>query len=147
MKPLEKRGRLQHPTTPPAALRPRKPPLEVLRLNEGGFRIHDIFLLVTLLFISFLPLLFWGWNGNPVARAVVSVDGEEVRTIALTTHEGRESFTVETPDGWNTVTVDGHTIAVTEADCHDKICVKTGAISQKGEVIACLPHKLIIEIK
>ncbi len=34
-----------------------------------------------------------------------------------------------------------------QADCHDKICVKTGAISQKGEVIACLPHKLIIEIK
>ena len=82
-----------------------------------------------------------------MARAVVSVDGEEVRTVALTTHEGRESFTVETPDGWNTVTVDGHTIAVTDADCHDKICVKTGAISQKGEVIACLPHKLIIEIK
>ena len=67
--------------------------------------------------------------------------------LPLTTHEGRESFAVETPDGWNTVTVDGHTIAVTDADCHDKICVKTGAISQKGEVIACLPHKLIIEIK
>ncbi len=100
-----------------------------------------------LLLFSFLPLLFFGWNGNPVTRAVVSVDGEEVRTIALTTHEGRESFTVETPDGRNTVTVDGHTIAVTEADCHDKICVKTGAISKKGDVIACLPHKLIIEIK
>ena len=52
-----------------------------------------------LLLFSFLPLLFFGWNGNPVTRAVVSVDGEEVRTIALTTHEGRESFTVETPDG------------------------------------------------
>ena len=108
---------------------------------------RDVLLLLMLFAASFLPLAFFFFFVNPVARAVVSVDGEEVRTVALTTHEGRESFTVETPDGWNTVTVDGHTIAVTDADCHDKICVKTGAISQKGEVIACLPHKLIIEIK
>ena len=47
---------------------------------------RDFLLLLVLLAASFLPLLFFGWNGNPVTRAVVSIDGEEVRTLALPTH-------------------------------------------------------------
>jgi len=35
---------------------------------------------------------------------------------------------------------------VAQADCPDKICVHTGPISQEGEVIACLPHGVIIYI-
>ena len=27
------------------------------------------------------------------------------------------------------------------------VCVKTGKASKKGDVIACLPHKLLIEVK
>ena len=37
-------------------------------------------------------------------------------------------------------------IAVTAANCPDLVCVHTGSISHTGEVIACLPHKLIITI-
>ena len=77
----------------------------------------------------------------------MSVNGKTIHEIPLTTHEGRESFIVETPDGSNEVTIDGHTIAVTDADCHDKICVRSGPIAKKGDVIACLPHKLLIEIR
>jgi len=49
--------------------------------------------------------------------------------------------------GYNRMYInDGH-VEVTEADCADHICEKTGRISEKGEVICCLPHKLIIEIQ
>lgn len=107
----------------------------------------DVLLLGTLLLCSFVPLAVSGWGGSPVATAVITVNGATVREIPLTTHEGRETFTVDTPNGTNEITVDGRTIAVTDADCHDKICVKSGAMERKGEVIACLPHKLLIEIK
>ena len=107
----------------------------------------DVLLLGALLLCSFLPLAVFGWGGSPVATAVIAVDGATRREIPLTTHEGRETFTVDTPNGTNEITVDGRTIAVTDADCHDKICVKSGAMERKGEVIACLPHKLLIEIK
>lgn len=108
---------------------------------------NDLLLLGALFSCSFLPLCLFGWNENPVPTAVLSVDGEELRSIPLGTHKGRESFPIETSEGANTVTIDGQTIAVTDADCPDKICVKTGAIQKKGEAIACLPHKLVIEIK
>ena len=54
---------------------------------------------------------------------------------------------VLTSTGFNIVHVQNGTISVHDADCHDRICVKSAPISQSGEIIACLPHKLLIEIK
>ena len=79
--------------------------------------------------------------------AVISVDGSVRREIPLTTHRGRETIAIETAEGRNTIVIDDSAIAVTDADCPDRICVKTGPIRKKGEVIACLPHRLLIEIR
>ena len=43
--------------------------------------------------------------------------------------------------------IEDESIAVVDADCPDLVCVKTGKASKKGDVIACLPHKLLIEVK
>ena len=40
-----------------------------------------------------------------------------------------------------------HSIAIIDSDCPDKICIKSGFISKPGELLVCLPHKLMIEIK
>ena len=33
-----------------------------------------------------------------------------------------------------------------DADCPDKVCVKTGKIKNPGQTIVCLPHRTVIEI-
>ena len=33
-----------------------------------------------------------------------------------------------------------------DADCPDKVCVKTGKIKKPGQTIVCLPHRTVIEI-
>lgn len=48
---------------------------------------------------------------------------------------------------YNIVEVKDGYVSVTEADCADLICVRTGKIQNQGDVIACLPHKLIIYIR
>ena len=51
------------------------------------------------------------------SRAVITVDGQVWRTVELDgVHEPYE-FTVDTPDGWNTVRVEQGRIRVTDADC------------------------------
>lgn len=35
---------------------------------------------------------------------------------------------------------------MTDADCGDKTCVKTGSIKETGQSIVCLPHRLVITI-
>lgn len=49
-------------------------------------------------------------------------------------------------DAYNVVQIKDGKVSVTEANCANQICVRSQAISQPGETIACLPHKLLIEI-
>ena len=45
------------------------------------------------------------------------------------------------------VQINGGTLAVTDSDCADKLCVKAGKISRAGQTIICLPARVLIEIK
>lgn len=78
---------------------------------------------------------------NPAAE--IYQNGELIRTVPLS--EDAE-FTVNCSDGYNTVTVKDGEISVTAADCPDKVCIRTGAISGGGVPIVCLPHRLEIKI-
>lgn len=74
--------------------------------------------------------------------AEIYLNGELLKTVPLS--EDCE-FTVESGLGFNVVTVSGGAVSVTEADCPDKVCVRTGAVS--GAVpIVCLPHRLEIRV-
>ena len=75
--------------------------------------------------------------------AEIRLDGALVRTVPLS--EDAE-FTIDCKNGYNTVTVSNGSISVTAADCPDKVCVKTGAISGGGVPIVCLPHRLEIVV-
>ena len=47
----------------------------------------------------------------------------------------------------NTIEIDDDTIAVQDADCPDRICIQQGKAQKPGDIIVCLPHKLLIEVK
>lgn len=46
----------------------------------------------------------------------------------------------------NYIVVNDKSVEVIFADCSGQDCVRTGKISLEGQVIACLPHKLLITI-
>ena len=103
---------------------------------------------------GFLP---WGGGVSPAAEeggamvrprvAVVTVDGVVWGTFPLPAEGVREVFTVETPQGWNRIVLHDGTVAVEDANCPNHLCQRQGSISQPGEVIACLPHRLLIEVR
>lgn len=78
---------------------------------------------------------------NPVAE--IYLDGELYRTVSLS--EDIE-FTVTSDHGSNTICVKNNSIAVISADCPDKVCISSGAISGGVVPIICLPHRLEIRI-
>lgn len=110
----------------------------------------DIVLIVLLLILSLLPLIKFG-QPAPACYAEIRQDDKVIERLQLTGHTGITELTttyeVNGQEKHNHIRVENEQIAVTNADCPDKICVQTGAIAQAGEIIACLPHKLIIEIK
>ena len=86
-----------------------------------------------------LSLLTLG--GEAASLAQISSDGRVLRTVDLHIDQ---TFTVETKDGYNIITVRDGRIAVTEASCPDHYCMARG-FCNSGTQIVCLPNRLVIE--
>ncbi len=89
-----------------------------------------------------LFLLLRGINVTDPA-AEIYVDGKLYRTVSLSADT---KFIVESSYGSNTIRVENGKISVISADCPDKVCVASGAISGGAVPIICLPHRMEIRI-
>lgn len=105
---------------------------------------RDAIIIGIILAAGLLALLLFGTNSQYGSKAVISVDGETVKTITLSNLS--RTYEIDEAKGAMIEMKDG-AICVYSSDCPDKICVNTGYISKKGEKIVCLPKKLIIEIE
>lgn len=74
----------------------------------------------------------------------VYVDGKLTYSYSL---DKNCTFEVDCDNGKNVVEIKDGKVSVIDADCNNRACVKSKAISKKGEQIVCLPHKLIVVIK
>ena len=109
---------------------------------------NDFVLIGALLLLCGIgAIFFFTHERSAPLHAVVTQDGKQLYDIPLTGHRGTEEIVVADEHGTNTIRIEDETIAVVDADCPDLVCVKTGKASKKGDVIACLPHKLLIEVK
>ncbi len=79
-------------------------------------------------------------------RAAVYQDGKLLRTIDLDSVAEPYAFTIDGPDGANTVEVEPGRVRVSHADCPDQVCVRQGWLAG-GRPIVCLPHKLVIQLE
>ncbi|MDO5432911.1 NusG domain II-containing protein [Eubacterium sp.] len=73
----------------------------------------------------------------------VSQNGAVIRTLPLD-HDDSETITSDL--GSNTIVIKDRSAWVKSADCDNQVCVHSPSIQSPGETIACLPHRLILEI-
>jgi hypothetical protein len=96
--------------------------------------------------VALAALVAW-----PLASAVGSGAGAEAliagpqgeTTVPLASdHE----YDIAGSSGTVTVSVaDGH-ISVIESGCPDQTCVRTGAVSTAGSVVACVPNQVVVRV-
>ncbi len=80
--------------------------------------------------------------------AVIKSQGKVLRTIDLNNVLETEELTIKTDKGeFNLILVNPNEISIEDANCPHKECVKIGVISEPGEVIVCLPNKVVISIE
>ena len=105
---------------------------------------NDILLLgavLTLAAVIFLVCLFFtADDGN---CAVITVDGEVYAKLPL---DENTELLVSTEYGENLVAVRDGKVYVTDADCPDKICVRSGEATPMNSIV-CLPHKLTVSVE
>lgn len=109
----------------------------------------DKILIISVIIISLLSLGFIK-NGNAGYKQKyisIQVNGEEHKKIIFDKKIIGKTIPIETEFGYNLIEIGDGEVWVVEASCPDELDVKQGKISRSGEIIVCLPNKLVIEIK
>jgi len=110
-----------------------------IRLLRKG----DIFIFIFLALLGYFVLLWSSQNEieNPAAFIQINnviqyeLDLRQDQIIAL------KEFTPPVK-----VEVRNHSIGIIQNDCEQKICIKMGFISDAGQMIVCVPKKILIYI-
>lgn len=98
-------------------------------------------LLIAIVLIVAAVIFFVSEASAQGKTAVVTLNGEKVTEINLETAEN-ETFTV----GKVVIEVTDGSVSITDSDCPDKTCVKTGKLSKNGDVSVCVPNRVSVEI-
>lgn len=110
-----------------------------IRINKA-----EIILVFVLLFLAALMLLFMEFTATSGVWAVVYVDGIEYGRYPL---NADLEVVISTEHGENTLVIKDGEADVASADCPDKTCVRARSAVNSGEMIVCLPHKVMVKIE
>ena len=116
--------------------------------KESFYRLtpFDVVLIVLILFVSTGVILFTelglNWQLSETSEAVVYHEGKLLEHLSL--DKDREIALLK---GKMILEIKDERIRVKKSDCPRQICVSRGWIKRPGQVIVCVPNKILIEIK
>ena len=102
---------------------------------------RDALLILSLLLLALLLYFFMEGRGEGDSVRI-SVDGRAEYSIPLA-----QSGDYSINGGSNILRIEGGKARIIDADCPDKLCVKSGEVSKTGESIICLPNRVMISIE
>lgn len=102
---------------------------------------------VVVFLLSLASMVFYKSGKDRNLIAVVEKEGKEVYRFNITKFEGEKEIKVELHKGeYNLVEIQKGRIRFKDANCSDKVCVRSGWLSRKGDMSICLPHRMAIKI-
>lgn len=110
-------------------------------------RRHDAVLGLALLIVAmalFVVDITKASNDDGNKTVVVSIDGKKEAEYPLNKDETYLIYGSHL--GTNKLVIKDGEAYIEEASCPDKQCVKQGKISKAGEMLVCLPNRVVIKI-
>ena len=115
------------------------------RFRILGLRIGDLLLMAGLLAAAGIAWGMRSFGAEPAAVAVISIEGERVRQIALEAEsDGMHTFTDRGVT--YTLEISESRVRMAQIDCPDHICIKTGWADRQTPIV-CMPNRLVIELE
>lgn len=96
------------------------------------------------LLLTALGSMAWLATSPPGRRVKVS-DGNHILFVAPL--DQPRQFALEGPLGTTQVTIDSAGVRIIESPCALKVCEGMGPVHRSGDIIACLPNKVLIQIE
>jgi hypothetical protein len=124
--------------------RPARPGLvNFLRHLVSIMTPADRLLFFVLLGISLLSIFGVRLLLSNGRTASVIVNKRLIKTFSLAVDE---TYEITAAAGAVVLRVAGNGVQVARSNCPEKICVRQGRISRRGQVIVCVPNKLIVTV-
>ncbi len=116
--------------------------------NKGTFRRTvtrwDMGLLIFLAFLTVGSLYSFRLLRPGANDVWISVNG---RTLGFYSLKEEKTIRVKGPIGTTVIRIHNGQAAITEAPCAHKFCQKMGPIPAHGNVMICIPNRIVVEIK
>jgi len=111
------------------------------------FKRNDYMVITFVVILGFASLLLLRVPEDISMAKVVNIysDNRLMESFELTPST-EISYQVTFEDHVNMIEIRNGEVYISHSDCPDQICVKDGPISKNGEILVCLPHKMLIEI-
>lgn len=103
-----------------------------------------ILVLVILVIVSIGFLVTRILHRQPAAVVEISVDGEVTASYPL--DQDTDVVLHGVGGGTNHLIIQDGSAWITEATCPDKVCIHQGKINENGQMLVCLPNRLIVKV-
>ena len=96
-------------------------------------------------------LLFLSLASYPLLRTLMTAGSQvqiesEGNIFQVLPLDSDQTIAVPGPIGTTYIVIHDGAVHVSESPCHSKICVKTGEISYAGQLIVCVPNKVVVRV-
>ncbi|MDA1107577.1 MAG: NusG domain II-containing protein [Proteobacteria bacterium] len=111
-------------------------------MKFSATRADAVVLVAALALLAFLYIKFWG-DATRGEQARILVGGKEFSVISL--HQDQH-LNIPGALGVSVLEIHAGRIRFADSPCHGKQCVHTGWITLGGEVAACLPNRISVQV-
>lgn len=108
---------------------------------------YDKFLIILVLIISIVSIIIIGkaTSNYDTTYAEIYVDGNLYKKYSLD-KDLKEVVTIESEHGKNIIEIEGYNVRMIDSSCINKLCIKQGIIHKQGQLLVCLPNKVVVQI-
>ncbi len=116
------------------------------RAGETMTRLDKLIFCVLIAF-SVLSILFTNiiFAKKTADEVIIEVDGAEYGRYPLYEKNGK-ILDVKTKFGYNKIEILNGKVRILDTDCPDRLEVKSGFIDSSGEMLVCLPNRVVVRI-
>lgn len=105
-----------------------------------SFDRYLVLILALLVATSFLL----SFGKEPGARIIVEADNRAVFTAPL---DDARRFEIEGPLGTTLMEIESGAVRVLSSPCPQKICIGLGEARRSGDLLACVPNRVVVRIE
>ncbi|MBC7319851.1 NusG domain II-containing protein [bacterium] len=108
-------------------------------MNKKDLLVFSIIFFIIL--FTYLSSKFYNLRGDTV---LIQVNGRDSLRLSISENKIVE---VSGPLGVSIIEINNGKVRMLSSPCPDKLCVKEGYINKSGQVIVCVPNRIVIKIE